>query len=62
VRQVVSPYDTAGAGQLNATANTAYARVILDDGADVEPVKKVAEQAGTGAIDSAKPSAPRPAS
>ncbi|MFI6226946.1 MMPL family transporter [Micromonospora echinospora] len=51
VQQVVSPYDTAGVGQLNASANTAYARVVLADGADVEPVKEAAEAASVAGVD-----------
>ena len=50
VQQVVSPYDTAGTGQLNASANTAYARVVLADGTDVEPVQEAAKQANTAGV------------
>ncbi|TCO32326.1 RND superfamily putative drug exporter [Kribbella orskensis] len=51
VRQVVSPYDAAGAGQLNASASTAYARVVLNAGADVEPAKEAAEQAQSASLE-----------
>ncbi|HET6711312.1 MMPL family transporter [Amycolatopsis sp.] len=44
VKRVVSPYDPAGAAQLNPRAGTAYATVTLDKGAATEPVVQAAER------------------
>src|SRR5699024_4941939 len=49
VQAVTSPYDAAGAHQLSADAQTAYATVAVDDDADVEAVTAIArdlERAG----------------
>jgi len=51
VQAVVSPYDAAGARQLNAPANTAFASVVLTEGADVAPVEQAAEQLRGDTVD-----------
>ncbi|XVQ14503.1 MMPL family transporter [Spirillospora sp. CA-255316] len=51
VQKVVSPYDTAGAKQINTSAGTAYARVVLADGADADPVKEAAEQVSSSSLE-----------
>ncbi|MEV6712879.1 MMPL family transporter [Lentzea sp. NPDC051208] len=43
VKQVVSPYAPAGSAQLNTSADTAYATVVLDKDADTEPVTQAAQ-------------------
>lgn len=45
VVSVVSPYTAEGAGQLNADAATAYARVTVADDADIDPIVGTAESA-----------------
>ncbi|WP_448630612.1 MMPL family transporter [Cellulomonas soli] len=49
VEQVVSPYDPAGARQVNPEVSTAYATVTVDDGIDVDQVRATADTlAGAG--------------
>ncbi|GAA0525247.1 MMPL family transporter [Paractinoplanes ferrugineus] len=45
VVSVVSPYTPAGAKQVAAQANTAYAQVVLKNGADVDPIEKTVTDA-----------------
>ena len=51
VKRVVSPYDPAGAAQLNPRAGTAYATVTLDKGAATEPVVQAAERLRAPGLD-----------
>jgi RND superfamily putative drug exporter len=51
VEMVVSPYSTAGAAQVSAAANTAYATVTLAKGADAGPVEQAAAQLRRAAVD-----------
>jgi putative drug exporter of the RND superfamily len=51
VRQVVSPYDSAGAAQLDQDADTAYATVVLAEDADTAPVVAVAEEMRGDGVD-----------
>ncbi|MFD0578236.1 MMPL family transporter [Dactylosporangium darangshiense] len=51
VVSVVSPYTDAGAQQVAAQANTAYAQVVLQKGADVGPVEKVVTDAHIGGVE-----------
>ncbi|MGN8244530.1 MMPL family transporter [Cellulomonas soli] len=49
VEAVVSPYDEAGARQVNAEVSTAYATVTVDEDVDVDQVRTVADSlAGAG--------------
>jgi RND superfamily putative drug exporter len=51
VRAVVSPYDPAGARQLDAASDTAYATVVLTEDADVTPVTDAATALRSGTLD-----------
>lgn len=51
VQAVISPYDEAGAGQLSASASTAYARVVLAEGTDPEPITAAALKRYSAAFD-----------
>jgi RND superfamily putative drug exporter len=51
VNRVVSPYDPAGAAQLNPRAGTAYATVTLDKGAATGPVVQAAERLRVPGLD-----------
>ena len=51
VSAVISPYTTAGAQQINLRAQTAYARVVLADTADVTPIEDLVEASRTAALD-----------
>jgi RND superfamily putative drug exporter len=51
VRAVVSPYDPAGARQLDAASDTAYATVVLTEDADVTPVTNAATALRSGTLD-----------
>jgi len=51
VQAVVSPYEQAGARQLNVSANTAFASVVLAEGTDVDPVEQVAERLRGDTVD-----------
>ncbi|MER7274838.1 MMPL family transporter [Dactylosporangium sp. NPDC000244] len=51
VVSVVSPYSEAGAQQVATSANTAYARVILQSDADVAGVEKILDQAHLSGVE-----------
>ncbi|RSM70729.1 MMPL family transporter [Actinoplanes sp. ATCC 53533] len=51
VRAVVSPYDQAGARQLDAASDTAYATVVLAEDADVTPITDAATSLRSGTLD-----------
>ena len=51
VRAVVSPYDKAGARQLDAASDTAYATVVLTEDADVTPITDAATSLRSGTLD-----------
>jgi len=51
VQAVVSPYDKAGARQLEAASDTAYATVVLAEDADVTPITDAATSLRSGTLD-----------
>ena len=51
VEAVVSPYDAAGARQINPSAGTAYASVVLSKGANVATVTGVAQHLASSTVD-----------
>lgn len=51
VESVVNPYSTAGARQLNAAADTAFASVVVTKDADVDPVIQSAENLRSSTLD-----------
>ncbi|MEV6348298.1 MMPL family transporter [Actinoplanes sp. NPDC051851] len=51
VTAVVSPYDTAGAKQINTDIDTAYATVTLDEDADTDAVENVATALRSTGVD-----------
>lgn len=50
VASVVSPYSKAGAAQLNADANTAFATVTITDDADAAAIRATAEAAANDTV------------
>jgi RND superfamily putative drug exporter len=51
VESIVSPYDEAGARQLNESANTAYAAVVVEKDADVDPMIAAAQKLRSSSLD-----------